>query len=298
MKQYKELVQDILENGTPSDDRTGTGTLSVFGRQMRFDLQKGFPLVTLKKTWWKGVLVELLWMMHGDTNVKFLQRHGVKIWDEWADQNGDLGPVYGYQWRYWATEVIDDKPLTASHMEKRHGPGWHFDQLKTIVKRIKTNPNCRRLIISAWNAPVISEMALPPCHMFFQFYVRDGKLSCQMYQRSADVFLGVPFNIASYALLTHLVAKECGLQVGEFVHTFGDVHIYNNHIEQAKEMVSREPLKLPKLTINIPKGALFKFIDVMVPYVGEDELCWEDISGNIELTGYKSHATIKAEISV
>jgi thymidylate synthase len=287
MQQYKDLVQDILENGTDSTDRTGTGTKSVFGRQIRFDLSKGFPLVTLKKTFWKGILVELLWLMRGETNIKFLTDRGVHIWDEWADKDGNLGPVYGEQWRKWATQYQTDFDKYV------YGRTVTVDQLTEVIERIKVKPDCRRLIVSAWNAGEIKHMKLPPCHAFFQFYVRDGKLSCQLYQRSADVFLGVPFNIASYALLTHLVANECGLKVGEFVHTFGDAHIYNNHISQCKEMLKREPKELPQLNIHLAQGSLMSFIDHLSP-----TLSWEQISEIIELTGYKSHPALKGEVSV
>ncbi len=280
MQQYKDLIRDILANGHDSGDRTGTGTKSVFGRQLRFDLSKGFPLVTTKQTYWKGVLVELLWLMRGETNVKFLQERGVKIWNSWADKNGDLGPVYGKSWRDW---VIYDGPETYDAV----------DQLTNVIERIKTNPNCRRLIVNAWNAGMIDKMALPPCHTMFQFYVRDGKLSCQLYQRSADLFLGVPFNIASYACLTHLIANECGLEVGEFIHTFGDVHIYNNHIDQCKEVLKREPMKLSELKINIPPGKLMTYIDNCV-----HQDTWGEIKEAITLTGYKNHGKLKGEVSV
>jgi len=286
MKQYKELIKDVLDNGFDSGDRTGTGTKSVFGRQVRFDLQKGFPLVTTKKTFWKGVVVELLWLMQGSTNVKFLQDHGVKIWDQWADDDGDLGPVYGKMWRDWEEWEWEDHPHN-TFVDKS------VDQLTNVIERIKTNPNCRRLIVSAWNAGVIDKMALPPCHAFYQFYVRDGKLSCQLYQRSADLFLGVPFNIASYALLTHLIANECGLEVGEFVHTFGDLHLYNNHLDQAKEILTREPMELPKMNIKLRKNKLMTFIDYDC-----DTISWEKIQEFIKLEGYKSHPALKGEVSV
>lgn len=287
MQQYKDLVQDILENGIDSTDRTGTGTKSVFGRQLRFDLSKGFPLVTLKKTFWKGILVELLWLMRGETNIKFLTDRGVHIWNEWADKSGNLGPVYGEQWRKWATQYTTDHHLYVE------GRTVTVDQLTEVIERIKVKPDCRRLIVSAWNAGEIQNMKLPPCHAFFQFYVREGKLSCQLYQRSADTFLGVPFNIASYALLTHLVANECGLKVGEFIHTFGDAHIYNNHIEQCKEMLKREPKELPQLNIHMEKDCLMSFVDDISP-----TLSWEEISEIIELTGYDSHPALKGEVSV
>ena len=454
MKQYKDLIQDVLDNGCDSGDRTGTGTKSVFGRQVRFDLSEGFPIVTTKKTFWKGVLVELLWLMRGETNVKFLQERGVKIWDEWCDENGDLGPVYGKSWRDFGSKPESipqpkpnlreglertylgvangyhkeghllkktwegmisrcyDKNSNAYHLYGGKGvfvcdrwlefkafaedfeiiPNWEFkkmrpreycldkdgmgdgfsyspqncqwispkennqikskykytvkkdgvfytftnpssfceeqgvsdknfsdlwsgsknaktrygftfvskestdlgvDQLTEVIERIKTNPNCRRLIVNAWDASLIKYMALPPCHAFFQFYVRGGKLSCQLYQRSADLFLGVPFNIASYACLTHLVANECGLEVGEFIHTFGDLHLYNNHLDQAKEILNREPMKLPELKVYLDPGNLMTFVDKMC-----QSMDWEEISEIIKLTGYKSHGTLKGEVSV
>ncbi len=242
MKQYLELLRHIRENGTMKGDRTGTGTQSVFGYQMRFDLSEGFPLLTTKKVHLKSIIYELLWFIAGDTNVKYLQDHGVTIWDEWADENGDLGPVYGHQPRSWPTP--DDGTI---------------DQLSNAIETIKKNPNSRRIIVSAWNVAEVEKMALPPCHSLFQFYVADGKLSCQLYQRSADVFLGVPFNIASYALLTMMVAQVCGLQPGEFVHTFGDTHIYVNHFEQVATQLSREPRALPKMKINPEVKDIFDF---------------------------------------
>lgn len=279
MQQYKELIQDILDNGIDSDDRTGIGTKSLFGRQIRFDLSKGFPLVTLKKTYWKGIVIELLWLLHGDANIAFLKKHGVNIWDEWADENGDLGPIYGQQWRSWRDEDQDKLEF--------------IDQIKNVIHRIKDNPNDRRLIVSAWNVAEIPVMKLPPCHCFFQFYVRNGKLSCQLYQRSADIFLGVPFNIASYALLTHLIAHACKLEVGEFVHTFGDVHLYNNHLNQAKEMLKRDPKGLAKLVVKISHGAVMDYIDHTVP-----RLTWSDIQLNIQLSEYNPHPTIKADVAI
>lgn len=275
MEQYKNLVRDILDNGIPSDDRTGTGTKSLFGRQLRFDLKQGFPIVTTKKTWWKGVVLELLWFLRGDTNIKFLVDNGVHIWDEWADSNGDLGPVYGKQWRSWESD------------------GTSTDQIKAAIETIKKNPNSRRIIVSAWHVNHIDSMKLPPCHCLFQFYVRNGELSCQLYQRSADVFLGVPFNIASYALLTYLIAHECGLEVGEFVHTFGDVHIYNNHLSQAEEMVSRDCKGLPRLELNLDDVDLLNWVDLKVP-----TLTWAEIKDKIKLVGYKPHPAIKAKVSV
>lgn len=452
MQQYKDLVKDVLDNGYDSGDRTGTGTKSVFGRQVRFDLSEGFPLVTVKKTFWKGVLVELLWLMRGETNVKFLQERGVKIWDEWADENGDLGPVYGKSWRDFGTKpeaIPQPTPNLREGLEKTYlgiangyhkeghllkktwegmvsrcydknsnmyhlyggkgvsvcdrwlefkafaedaeklsgwelkkinprqycldkdglGDGFQYspkncqwisqkennrlkskykytvekdgiqytfsnpstfceehgisnknfsdlwtknaktrhgysfvskestelgvDQLSAVIERIKTNPNCRRLIVNAWDASLIKYMKLPPCHAFFQFYVRDGKLSCQLYQRSADLFLGVPFNIASYACLTHLVANECGLEVGDFVHTFGDLHLYNNHLDQANTLLEREPMKLPELKVHLDPGNLMTFVDRMC-----QNMSWEEISEIIKLTGYKSHGTLKGAVSV
>lgn len=242
MKQYLDLMQHVLDHGTQKHDRTGTGTISVFGYQMRFNLQEGFPMVTTKKLHLKSIIHELIWFLSGDTNIKYLKDNGVRIWDEWADENGDLGPVYGSQWRSWP------KP-----------EGGHIDQIAQIVNTIKNNPDSRRIIVSAWNVAEVENMALPPCHAFFQFYVADGKLSCQLYQRSADIFLGVPFNIASYALLTMMVAQVCGLQYGDFVHTLGDAHLYNNHIEQAKLQLSREPKQLPVMEINPEVKDIFGF---------------------------------------
>jgi thymidylate synthase len=242
MKQYLDLMQHVLDHGTQKHDRTGTGTISVFGYQMRFNLQEGFPMVTTKKLHLKSIIHELIWFLSGDTNIKYLKENGVKIWDEWADENGDLGPVYGSQWRSWP------KPA-----------GGHIDQIAQIVQTIKSNPDSRRIIVSAWNVAEVENMALPPCHAFFQFYVADGKLSCQLYQRSADIFLGVPFNIASYALLTMMVAQVCGLQYGDFVHTLGDAHLYNNHIDQARLQLSREPRKLPVMELNPSVKDIFDF---------------------------------------
>ena len=230
MKQYLDLLRDVMENGVDKMDRTGVGTRSVFGRQMRFDLNKGFPLLTTKKMHLKSIIYELLWFIKGDTNVKYLQDHGVRIWNEWADENGDLGPIYGSQWRNWNGEGID--------------------QLAQVIETLKHNPNDRRMIVSAWNVAKVPEMKLPPCHMMFQFYVANNKLSCMLYQRSCDMFLGVPFNIASYALLTMMMAQVCGLELGEFVHTLGDTHIYHNHFEQVREQLSHEPLDLPQMKIN------------------------------------------------
>lgn len=264
MKQYLELLERILDEGNNKSDRTGTGTISVFGHQMRFDLQKGFPLLTTKKLHLKSIIYELLWFLKGDTNVKYLQDNGVRIWNEWADENGDLGHVYGYQWRSWP------RP-----------DGTHLDQISEVIDQIKNNPDSRRIIVSAWNAGDIENMALAPCHAMFQFYVANGKLSCQLYQRSADSFLGVPFNIASYALLTMMVAQVCDLEPGEFVHTFGDAHIYLNHIEQVKLQLTREPLELPQMKINPEVKSIFDFK-------------YEDF----ELVNYKAHPHIKGEISV
>lgn len=264
MQQYQQLLKHILETGARKDDRTGTGTLSVFGYQMRFDLQQGFPLVTTKKLHLKSIIYELLWFLKGDTNVKYLQEHGVSIWNEWANENGDLGPVYGRQWRSW--EGAD---------------GQTFDQIKELIHQIKTNPDSRRLIVSAWNVAELPKMALSPCHALFQFYVADGKLSCQLYQRSADVFLGVPFNIASYALLTMMIAQVCGLQPGDFIHTFGDAHLYSNHLEQARLQLSRAPFPLPTMKINPEVKDIFSF-------------SFEDFT----LENYQSHPHIKAPVAV
>lgn len=264
MQQYHDLLQHILDHGTRKEDRTGTGTISVFGYQMRFDLQHGFPLVTTKKLHLKSIIYELLWFIQGDTNVRYLQEHGVKIWDEWAREDGSLGPVYGKQWRKWEGK-----------------DGQYFDQLQDVIHQIKTNPDSRRMLVSAWNVGELHEMALMPCHTMFQFYVANGKLSCQLYQRSADVFLGVPFNIASYALLTMMIAQVCGLQVGEFVHTFGDVHIYSNHIEQVKLQLSRTPYPLPKLLINPERKHIEDFV-------------YEDFT----LENYQFHPHIKGDVAV
>lgn len=242
MKQYLDLCREMLENGVKKDDRNGTGTISVFSHQMRFHLQDGFPLLTTKKLHLKSIIYELLWMLKGDTNVKYLQENGVRIWNEWADENGDLGPVYGQQWRSWQTR-----------------DGRTIDQITQVIEQIKTNPDSRRLIVNAWNVGEIDRMALPPCHCFFQFYVANGKLSCQLYQRSADIFLGVPFNIASYALLTMMIAQVTGLEPGDFVHTLGDAHIYLNHIEQVKLQLEREPRKLPKMVLNPEVKDIFSF---------------------------------------
>jgi thymidylate synthase len=242
MKQYLNLMQHVLENGTQKHDRTGTGTISVFGYQMRFNLAEGFPMVTTKKLHLKSIIHELIWFLSGDTNIRYLKENGVKIWDEWADENGNLGPVYGSQWRSWPTP-----------------DGKHIDQISNIIQQIKNNPDSRRIIVSAWNVAEIENMALPPCHSFFQFYVADGKLSCQLYQRSADIFLGVPFNIASYALLTLMVAQVCNLQLGDFIHTLGDAHLYNNHLEQTKLQLSRAPKQLPTMKINTEVKDIFGF---------------------------------------
>ena len=264
MKQYLDLLQHILDHGNEKADRTGTGTISVFGYQTRFDLAKGFPLLTTKKLHVKSIIYELLWFLRGETNIHYLQEHGVHIWDEWADENGELGPVYGGQWRSWKTR-----------------DGQTIDQIDRLIGQIRSNPSSRRLIVSAWNPEEIDRMALPPCHALFQFYVVDGRLSCQLYQRSADVFLGVPFNIASYALLTLMVAQVCSLQPGEFVHTFGDVHLYCNHIEQARIQLTREPYPLPQMSLNPKVRSIFEFQ-------------YEDF----ELSGYQAHPHIKAEVSV
>ena len=274
MKQYLDLVQHVLENGNQKGDRTGTGTKSVFGYQMRFDLADGFPMVTTKKLHLKSIIFELLWFLKGDTNTKYLKDNGVKIWDAWADENGDLGPIYGHQWRNWNSEEID--------------------QIADLIKELKANPNSRRMLVSAWNPSVLpdtsisfaknvanNKAALPPCHAFFQFYVSDGKLSCQLYQRSADIFLGVPFNIASYALLTMMIAQVCNLQVGEFIHTFGDAHIYNNHFEQLELQLSRKPKSLPKMILNPAVKDIFEFT-------------YEDFT----LENYEPHDAIKGSVAV
>jgi thymidylate synthase len=264
LKQYLDLCKHVLENGTVKGDRTGTGTISTFGYQMRFDLEKGFPLITTKKLHLKSIIYELLWFLNGDTNVSYLQEHGVRIWNEWADENGELGPIYGHQWRSWTG-----------------ADGNTVDQITELIQQIKTNPNSRRLLVNAWNVAEIDKMALPPCHCMFQFYVADGKLSCQLYQRSADVFLGVPFNIASYALLTMMIAQACGLKPGEFIHTFGDVHIYQNHIEQVELQLSREPRPLPTIVINPEVKDIFSFQ-------------FEDFT----LENYDPHPHIKGVVSV
>lgn len=264
MKQYLDLLQRILENGVEKSDRTGTGTLSVFGHQMRFDLQKGFPLLTTKKLHTRSIIYELLWFLRGETNISYLHNNKVTIWDEWADENGDLGPIYGKQWRAWETK-----------------DGKVIDQIGQVIEQIKTNPDSRRLLVSAWNVGEIDQMALPPCHIIFQFYVANNKLSCQLYQRSADVFLGVPFNIASYALLTQMIAQVCGLEAGEFIHTTGDTHLYLNHISQAREQLSRKPYDLSTLSLNpsVKDIADFKYEDIKI----ENYIC---------------HPHIKAEVAV
>ncbi len=264
MRQYLDLMQEILEKGATKTDRTGTGTISVFGRQLRFDLSEGFPLVTTKKLHLRSIIYELLWFLRGDTNIKYLKDHGVSIWDEWADENGDLGPVYGSQWRSWPTP-----------------DGKGIDQIANVIHQIRTKPDSRRHIVSAWNPAEVDHMALPPCHALFQFYVADGKLSCQLYQRSADYFLGVPFNIASYALLLHMFAQQCDLEPGEFVWTGGDVHLYSNHIEQAKLQLSRTRYPLPQLVIKRKPASIFE-------YEFED----------FEIVNYQAHPSIKAPIAV
>jgi len=263
MKEYQDLLLHILNNGTEKDDRTHTGTLSVFGYQMRFNLDRGFPLLTTKKIHLKSIIHELLWFLQGSTNIKYLQNNGVRIWDEWANEEGELGPIYGKQWRKWG------------------GHNGEIDQIKNIIERIKTNPDCRRLIVSAWNVADIDQMALPPCHCFFQFYVANNKLNCQLYQRSADVFLGVPFNIASYALLTMMVAQVTNLELGDFIHTLGDAHIYLNHLDQASLQLSRPPLKLPSMILNP------KINDI-------DDFTYDDFT----LVGYNSYPTIKAKVAI
>ncbi len=264
MKQYHDLMRHVLAKGATKTDRTGTGTVSVFGYQMRFDLQEGFPMMTTKKVHMKSILHELLWFLKGDTNIKYLKDNGVSIWDEWADENGNLGPVYGSQWRSWPA-----------------ADGRHIDQITQVINQIKNSPDSRRMIVSAWNVGEIDKMKLPPCHAFFQFYVADGKLSCQLYQRSADIFLGVPFNIASYAILTMMVAQVCNLQAGEFIHTLGDAHLYSNHIEQANLQLSRDFRKLPSLKINPEVKDIFGFK-------------FEDFT----LEGYDPHPHIKAAVAV
>ena len=264
MKQYLDLMRHVMAHGTKKEDRTGTGTVSVFGYQMRFDLSEGFPVVTTKKLHLKSIIHELLWFLKGDTNIRYLKEHGVSIWDEWADADGNLGPVYGYQWRNWPTP-----------------DGRHIDQIAQVIQQLKTNPDSRRIIVSAWNVADVDTMALPPCHAFFQFYVADGKLSCQLYQRSADIFLGVPFNIASYALLTMMMAQVTGLKLGDFVHTLGDAHLYLNHLEQAQLQLAREPHPLPHMRINPAVTDLFDFT-------------YDDF----ELVGYEHHPHIKAPVAV
>lgn len=263
MKQYLDLLQQVLDTGNLKEDRTRTGTKSIFGYQMRFNLQEGFPMVTTKKLHTRSIIHELLWFLKGSTNIKYLHDNKVSIWDEWADENGNLGPIYGKQWRSWGTE------------------GKNIDQISELIEQIKTNPNSRRLLVCAWNVGEIDKMALPPCHILFQFYVANGKLSCQLYQRSADIFLGVPFNITSYALLTHMIAQVCNLEVGEFIHTLGDAHIYTNHFEQANLQLTREPYPLPQLKLNKEIKNIFEFK-------------YEDI----EILNYQSHPVIKAPIAV
>ena len=264
MQAYLDLMRHVLEHGHVKTDRTGTGTRSIFGHQMRFDLAKGFPLVTTKKVHLKSIIHELLWFLAGDTNIAYLKAHGVSIWDEWADANGELGPVYGYQWRSWPAP-----------------DGRHIDQISQVLRQLRDTPDSRRMIVSAWNPALVDQMALPPCHALFQFYVADGKLSCQLYQRSADIFLGVPFNIASYALLTLMVAQVCQLQPGEFIHTLGDAHLYSNHLEQAQLQLSREPRPLPVMRLNPAVTDLFTFR-------------FEDFT----LEGYDPHPAIRAEVAV
>ncbi|MGN6101197.1 MAG: thymidylate synthase [Devosia sp.] len=264
MRQYLQLLNAVLTEGVDRSDRTGTGTRSLFGYQLRFDLGRGFPLLTTKKLHLRSIIYELLWFLRGDTNVAYLREHGVSIWDEWADENGDLGPVYGSQWRSWPD-----------------GHGGTIDQIANVVRSIRTNPNSRRHIVTAWNPAEVDDMALPPCHCLFQFYVAEGRLSCQLYQRSADVFLGVPFNIASYALLTEMMAQVTGLKPGFFIHSFGDVHLYANHFEQAKLQLTREPRPLPRLTLNPDRHDIFGFD-------------YEDF----QITGYEPHAAIKAPVAV
>lgn len=264
MRQYLQLLRHVKDTGVVKQDRTGTGTISVFGYQMRFDLREGFPLVTTKKIHLRSIIHELLWFLAGDTNTRYLNEHGVTIWDEWAGPDGELGPVYGYQWRSWPAP-----------------DGGHVDQIANVVNTIERDPDSRRLIVSAWNVADIPRMALPPCHALFQFYIADGRLSCQLYQRSADIFLGVPFNIASYALLTLMIAQATGLEPGEFVHTFGDAHLYSNHLEQAEMQLDREPFPLPEMRLNPARRSVFDFV-----------------YGDFELTGYRAHPHIKAPVAV
>jgi thymidylate synthase len=264
MRQYLDLLREVLEEGVVRDDRTGTGTRSVFGRQLRHDLADGFPVLTTKRLHLRSIIVELLWFLRGDTNIDFLHRHGVSIWDEWADEHGDLGPVYGSQWRSWPTR-----------------DGRSIDQIAAVIERIRSEPTSRRLIVSAWNVAEVDSMALPPCHTLFQFYVAGGRLSCQLYQRSGDLFLGVPFNIASYSLLLMMVAQACGLEAGEFVHTFGDAHLYSNHVDQAREQLTREPRPLPRMRLNPDVGSVFDFT-----------------LDDFELVGYEPHPPIRAPIAV
>ncbi len=264
MRQYLDLLREVLDEGVVRDDRTGTGTRSVFGRQLRYDLADGFPALTTKRLHLRSIIVELLWLLRGDTNVEFLHRHGVSIWDEWADEHGDLGPVYGSQWRSWPTQ-----------------DGRSIDQISAVIERIRSEPTSRRLIVSAWNVAEVDSMALPPCHTLFQFYVAGGRLSCQLYQRSGDLFLGVPFNIASYSLLLMMVAQACGLKAGEFVHTFGDAHLYSNHVDQAREQLTREPRPLPRMRLNPDVGSVFDFT-----------------LDDFELVGYEPHPPIRAPIAV
>ncbi|MCF6236479.1 MAG: thymidylate synthase [Gammaproteobacteria bacterium] len=264
MQQYLDLMRHVKKSGVKKEDRTGTGTLSTFGYQMRFDLQQGFPAVTTKKLHFRSIIHELLWFLKGDTNIRYLKENGVSIWDEWADENGDLGPVYGSQWRSWPTPE-----------------GKAIDQISDVIQQIKNNPDSRRMIVSAWNPALVDKMALPPCHALFQFYVADGKLSCQLYQRSADIFLGIPFNIASYALLTMMIAQVTNLQAGEFIHTLGDAHLYSNHLEQVDTQLARAPFPLPTMEINSEVNSLFDF-------------CYDDFT----LKNYQCHPAIKAPIAV
>ena len=286
MKQYHDMLNHILENGYEKGDRTGTGTISVFGYQMRFDLEKGFPLLTTKKIFTKAIIHELLWFLKGDTDIKYLNDNGVHIWDEWADENGELGPVYGSQWRNWEGPAVAEMgPIEHKNggveVTMSFGPGLQIDQIADVIEQIKKNPEGRRHIVTAWNPAEIGSMALPPCHCLFQFYVINGKLSCQLYQRSADAFLGVPFNIASYAMLTQMVAEQCDLELGDFIHTFGDLHIYSNHIDQVNEQLSRDFRPLPVLHLARKPESI-------------DEYVYEDF----HILGYDPHPTIKAPIAV
>lgn len=305
-QQYLKLLNKVLKLKKKSSNRTDVDCYSAFGAQMQFDLSKGFPLITTKKVHWKSLVVELLWLMKGDTNITFLKKHDVRIWDEWADKDGNLGPVYGKQWRKWEDfKVVPFGPTDSKYSsfenrgvvvenETSHNIMYReIDQLTNVIEGIKANPTCRRLIISAWNVGDVPDMKLPPCHSFFQFNVSNGKLDLQLYQRSADMFLGVPFNIASYSLLVHLIANECGLEVGSFIHTLGNYHLYENHREQAGEQLTRTPMEFPSLKINLKPGELMNFIDHQI-----SNLSWEEIKKVIVLSNYKSHEKIEGKVAV